>query len=263
VSDKNVRTAMHGQTLVISIDRPEVLNAIDAATSQALGEALDTADRSPEVRAIIVTGAGDRSFCAGADLKALSGGELPYSPTRPDWGFAGFINHPVSTPVIAAVNGLAIGGGLELMLAADVVVAVRTAKVGLTEVTRGIIASGGGLVRLPQQIPLKIAMELILTGRVVTMEDLAPWGIVNAFVDDAADVLPRALSIAESIAANAPLAVQASKRVALGIIDGRPGGDDARWMASEAETVAVRQSEDAQEGPRAFIERRPPVWKGR
>jgi crotonobetainyl-CoA hydratase len=262
LSAKPVVTDVYDHTMLITLDRPEVLNAIDAQTSGLLGEALEEGATNPDVRAVVLTGSGSRSFCAGADLKALATGELPYSSAHPEWGFAGYINHPISKPVIAAVNGLALGGGLELMLASDLVVAVRSARIGLPEVTRGILASGGGLVRLPQQLPTKIALKLILTGEVVDAEELSRWGLINELVDEGDNVVDRALALAGAICGNAPLAVQASKRVALGLVDGRPVAQEQRWELSETEAETVRQSEDALEGPLAFVERRAPHWKG-
>jgi crotonobetainyl-CoA hydratase len=257
-----VRSERHDHTLLITIDRPEVLNAIDAATSQQLGDVVEGAATDPEVWALVLTGAGARSFCAGADLKSLAAGELPYSATHPEWGFAGFCTHPISKPIVAAVNGLALGGGLELMLASDLVVAHRDARIGLPEVRRGIIASGGGVVRLPEQLPPKVALNLILTGEVTTAGELGPWGLVNELVDDVEAVVPAALALADRICANAPLAVQASKRVALGIIGGRQTQDEAQWEASRSEAAAIRETQDAVEGPLAFIEKRAPHWKG-
>lgn len=260
---KPVNSELNDHTLLITIDRPEVLNAIDAEASELLGEAFHQANHEPDVWAVVLTGAGNRSFCAGADLKAIAVGELPYSQTHPEWGFAGVVTHPVDKPVIAAVNGLALGGGLELMLAADLIVGVRSARVGLPEVTKGIIASGGGLVRLPRQIPTKVALQLILTGETVTVEEMARWGLINEIVESDGDVVGRAMMLSSRITANAPLAVQASKRVALGLADDQVMGEERRWKLCEVEAVAVRQSQDAIEGPRAFMEKRVPEWRGK
>src|SRR5690349_9588436 len=146
--------------LVVTLNRPEARNAVNGDLTLGLGTALEQADADPEIRAVVLTGAGDVSFCAGADLKALSRGESLNPPGTEAWGFAGVVNHAVSVPVIAAVNGTAFGGGTEIVLTADLAVAATTARFGLPEVTRGLIAAAGGLIRLPEQLPTKVAMEL-------------------------------------------------------------------------------------------------------
>jgi crotonobetainyl-CoA hydratase len=250
------------RTVLITIDRPEARNAVDTAVATRLGAAVAEADADPEVWCIVLTGAGDRAFCAGADLKALGRGELPIDPAHPEWGFAGYVGHPVSTPTIAAVNGPALGGGTELALASDLVVAADTATFGLPEVTRGIIAAAGGVLRLPHQVPQKVAMRLILTGEPMTASDAERWGLVNEVVP-AAEARARALELADRICANAPLAVQASKRLALGIVDGSLPHEAAAWARNQAEVERVAGSADAMEGITAFVERRSPVWRGR
>jgi len=251
-----------GHVLLATLNRPEARNAVNLELATLLGEALDEADRDPEIRAFVVTGAGDKAFCAGADLKALSRGEQLIPPDRAAWGFAGYVSHPVSVPTIAAVNGFALGGGTELALASDLVVAAETAQFGLPEVKRGLLAAAGGVFRMPAQVPRKIAMELMLTGEPIDAVTAQRLGLVNRVV--AADkVLEEALALADRIAANAPLAVQASKRIALGIQDGRVPAEEAAWALNEAEMLAVLRSEDAAEGPRAFAEKRTPVWRAR
>lgn len=257
-----VRVERIEHTTVLTIDRPEARNAVDTDVATQLGEAVAGADADPEVRCIVLTGAGDRSFCAGADLKALARGQFPLAPDHPAWGFAGYVSHPVSTPTIAAVNGAALGGGTELALASDLVVAADTASFGLPEVTRGIIAAAGGVLRLPQQLPQKIAMRLILTGDPIAVEEAARWGLVNEVVR-ADQVLDRALALAARIGANAPLAVQASKRLAVGMVEGTVPSEADGWARNQAEVERVAASVDAMEGIVAFAERRAPVWQGR
>jgi crotonobetainyl-CoA hydratase len=248
--------------LLVVLNRPEARNAVDGALTLALGTALEEADHDPEVRAVVLTGSGDASFCAGADLKAIARGESLNPPGTEAWGFAGLVNHPISKPIVAAVNGTAVGGGTELVLACDLAVAADTATFGLPEVRRGLIAAAGGLVRLPEQLPRKLAMQLILTGRPIDAATALQWGLVNEVVP-ADRVLETALALAHQIAGNAPLAVQASKRVALGLRGGTVPAEADGWGASDAEMIALMGSEDAIEGPTAFAEKREPRWEGR
>ena len=163
-SDAAALVERRGNVMIITINRPEARNAINGAVSTVVGNAIEEAEADPEVRVIVLTGAGDKSFCAGADLKALSRGESLAAPGNEHWGFAGFVQHPVSTPTIAAVNGTALGGGTEIVLTADLVVAAQSASFGLPEVKRGLLAGAAGVFRLPGQIPHRLAMEMILTG---------------------------------------------------------------------------------------------------
>lgn len=253
-----------GHVMIVTLNRPEARNAINEAVWLGAGEALAEADRDVEVRVVIVTGAGDQSFCAGADLKALSRGEriAPADSEKVAWGFAGIVSHAISKPLIAAVNGTALGGGTEIALACDLVVAAQSATFGLPEVKRGILAGAGGAFRLVQQLPKKVAMEMLLTGDPIDAARALDLGLVNAVVPRS-ELLDAALRLAERIAANAPLSVQASKRIALGMVEGRVAGDDAAWALTRKESGGVMRSEDAREGPRAFAEKRAPVWKGR
>lgn len=254
----------HEHVLVLTINRPAARNAIDIAVTEALGDAMKAADNDPDVRAVVLTGSGDKSFCAGADLKAIARGEnlLPAAGERAAWGFAGYTSHHISKPTIAAVNGTAFGGGTELVLASDLAVAADTATFGLPEVKRGIIAGAGGVFRLPVQIPRKIAYELMFTGEPINARRALDLGLVNRVVP-ARDVLPEAIEIARSIAANAPLAVQATKRVAQQIVDGVALTERELWEISTRERSIVRETEDAKEGPRAFAEKRAPIWSAR
>lgn len=248
--------------MVITLNRPEAMNAVNRELATLLGQAVERAEQDPDVRAVVLTGAGGRAFCAGADLKAVARGEDISVPGRESWGFAGFVTHPISKPTIAAVTGFALGGGTELSLASDLVVAGRSSRFGLPEVTRGIIAAAGGIVRLPTQLPRKIAMQMIVTGEPIDADTAARWGLVNQVVDDDR-VLAVAVELARRIAANAPLAVQASKRVAIGITDGTVPAEGEAWTRNAEAIAVVMASQDAREGPRAFAERRAPVWQGR
>ncbi|TQR86101.1 crotonase/enoyl-CoA hydratase family protein [Mycobacterium hodleri] len=256
-----VLTERRGNVLLITLNRPEARNAVNAAVSTGLGDALHEAQHDPEVRAIVVTGAG-QSFCAGADLKAISRRENIFHPEHAEWGFAGFVQHVVDKPVIAAVNGTALGGGTELALASDLVVAEERTTFGLPEVKRGLIAAAGGVFRIVEQLPRKVAMELVFTGEPMSSADALKWGLVNQVVPDGT-VVDAALALAERITVNAPLAVWASKRVAAGIDDGVITADEAGWTRTMREMGTVLRSQDAREGPLAFAEKRQPVWQAK
>ena len=167
-----VLTERRGRVLLVTLNRPAARNAVNLAVTLGLGDALEEAEHDRDIWAVIVTGAGDKAFCAGADLKAISRGEslAPADPARAAWGFGGYVTHHISKPTIAAVNGFALGGGTEISLASDLVVAADTASFGLPEVKRGIYAAAGGVFRLPAQIPKKVAMEMILTGEPITAQ---------------------------------------------------------------------------------------------
>jgi crotonobetainyl-CoA hydratase len=255
-------TERRGNVLIITLNRPEARNAVNSAVSTAVGDAMAQAQQDPDVRVVVITGSGDKSFCAGADLKALSRGEQLLHPDQPKWGFAGYVRHFIDKPTIAAVNGTALGGGTELALASDLVIAGKTAKFGLPEVKRGLVAAAGGVFRLVEQLPRKVALELMFTGEPMSSSDALKWGLINEVVPDGTE-LDAALALAERITVNAPLAVQASKRVAVGVDDGIITDDEVGWTRTMREIVMLMQSEDAKEGPLAFAEKRQPVWKAK
>lgn len=257
-----VRTERRDHVLLVTLDRPEARNAVNGEVSTLLGDALHEADTDPGIRVVVITGAGERSFCAGADLKAISRGEDIFPAENRQWGFAGMMQQYVSVPVIAAVNGTALGGGCEIALACDLVVAADHAVFGLPEVRRGLIAAAGGAFRLPAQLPHRVAMEMMLTGEPITAGRALDLHLINHVVP-ADRLLDTALELAGTIAANAPLAVQGTKRVALGITDGGRPAEVDQWKVNDTETITVMTSEDAAEGPRAFAEKRAPVWKAR
>lgn len=254
-------TERRGNVMLITINRPEARNAVNSAVSAAVGDALQAAQDDSEVRAVVITGAGE-SFCAGADLKAIARRESLFHPDHAEWGFAGYVQHYIDKPTIAAVNGTALGGGTELALASDLVVAEERAKFGLPEVKRGLIAAAGGVFRIVDHLPRKVAMELLFTGEPMSSADALRWGLINEVVPDGTAV-EAALALAERITRNAPLAVWASKRVAMGVDDGVITGDEAGWSRTMREISTVIRSEDAKEGPLAFAEKRQPVWKAK
>ncbi|GGL15517.1 enoyl-CoA hydratase-related protein [Nocardia jinanensis] len=263
-AERPVRTELHGAVLVITIDRPRVRNAVDAAVAEGIGDALEYAQADPAVRAIVLTGAVGPCFCSGGDLGEMAAGRSiePADPAKQGWGFGGICEHPIDKPIVAAVNGHAIGGGAEMALACDLVVAVESAEFSLPEVRRGYIASGGGAVWLSRWVPRAIAMEILLLGDRFSAAQAERWGLVNRVVPDG-QALTAALALAEAIAANAPLAVQAHKRLVAGLTDSRFAAAASDWARNHAEHEHIHRTEDAAEGPRAFIEKRAPVWKGR
>ena len=192
-------TERRGNILVITINRPEARNAVNSAVSVGVGDALQEAQDTADIWAVVITGAGDKSFCAGADLKAISRRENIFHPQHPEWGFAGYVQHFIDKPTIAAVNGTALGGGTELALASDLVVAQQSAKFGLPEVKRGLIAAAGGVFRIVDQLPRKIAMRLLVTGEPITADEALRWGLINETVSDGESVLEAAVALAERL----------------------------------------------------------------
>jgi crotonobetainyl-CoA hydratase len=250
-----------GHVLVLVLNRPEARNAATAQMATVVGDTIQRAEEDRSVRAIVITGAGSRAFCAGADLASVLNGQPPIHPDHPEWSFLGLVRQPTKTPLIAAVNGFAVGGGFEVVLAADIAVAAAGASFALPEVKRGLLAAAGGPLRLPAAVPSKVAMYTLLTGASMDAATAERWGLVNEVVDDD-QVLPRALEIADSIAANAPLAVRATKAIGRVISDEVFADEELGWQITARELPAVKQSADAAEGPRAFLEKRRPIWTG-
>lgn len=239
---------------VITIQRPEARNAVDRETALAVEAAVKQVNAEAAIRCAIITGSGG-NFCAGMDLKAFLRGEVV---RLPDTGFAGVTQANLQKPFIAAVEGYALAGGFEIMLACDMVVASSAAKFGLTEVKRGLVANAGGLVRLPRQMPVKLASEFVLTGEIFPVERLATAGLVNRVVPEG-EALAEAVKLARIIAANGPMAVAVSRRV---LRESLEWPEEALFERQFAITAPVFASQDAREGAAAFAEKRTPVWKG-
>ena len=241
--------------MTITINRPEVKNAINRAVTLGVAEGLDELDARDDLRVGILTGAGG-TFCAGMDLKAYLRGEVTRIEGR---GILGIAQMPPKKPMIAAVEGYALAGGFEAVLACDLLVAGRSAQFGIPEVKRGLAAMAGGLMRLPRRIPEQIAMEAALTGEFLSAKRLYHFGLVNKLVEDGG-ALAAATEMAKKIIANAPLAVAASKRV---IVESRDWPIDQMFARQAEITSHILGSEDAREGAKAFAEKRPANWKGR
>ncbi|MGX5185152.1 crotonase/enoyl-CoA hydratase family protein [Streptomyces avermitilis] len=254
-STTEVRTETIGSSLLITIDRPKARNAVNAAVATQLAAAIDQLEADPALRAAVLTGA-QGTFSAGMDLKAALAGESPEIPGR---GFGGLTRAQTTKPLIAAVEGWAMGGGFELALGCDLIVAADDARFGLPEVGRGLIAAGGGVIRLPKRIPYHLAMELLLTGEPVSGERAGQLGIANRVVA-AGETVATALQLAERIAQNAPLALAAVKNL-VRAADGAPEEEAFAVQGRLMATLAA--SADVREGMTAFTERRSPVWQGR
>jgi enoyl-CoA hydratase len=239
----------------ITINRPESRNAMTLVAAKLIAAALDELDARDDLRIGILTGAGN-SFCAGMDLKGFLRGERP---SLPDRGFGGLTKRPPKKPLIAAVEGYALAGGFELVMACDLVVAAENAQFGVPEVKRGLVAAAGGLVRLPRQLPYRVAMELILTGDMFPAPRAHACGLVNRLTKPG-EALAEAKKLAQSIATNGPLSVAASKRV---VVESQDWPANELWERQAALTEHIFSSADAREGSAAFAEKRKPVWQGR
>jgi crotonobetainyl-CoA hydratase len=258
-----VKLQRRGAVLEITLDRPKA-NAIDLKTSKALHAAFRTLQDDDTLRVAILTGAGERIFSAGWDLKAAASGEEAPDTDFGPGGFAGLTAFwELTKPVIAAVNGVAIAGGCELALAADLLVVADHAEFALSEVTVGLVADAGGIQRLPRRIPLAIATELLLTGRRFTAQEAKAWGLANAVVP-AAELMDAARALADRIVAAAPLSVAAVKAI-LAATEGMGVREAYEHVAAGNVPAhrAMQVSEDSREGAKAFVERRAPMWKGR
>ena len=241
--------------LTITINRPEARNAVTLAVAQGIAAALDQLDAHDDLRIGILTGAGG-NFCAGMDLKGFLRGERPSIEGR---GFGGLTARPPRKPLIAAVEGYALAGGFELVLACDLVVAADNAQFGVPEVKRGLAATAGGLMRLPRQLPYRIALELALTGDMFPAARAHAYGLINRLTSPGG-ALQEAHRLAQTIAANGPLSVAASKRV---IVESQEWSAEEMWERQAALTAHVFTSADAREGSAAFAEKRKPVWQGK
>lgn len=251
--EPEVIVEQRGRILLITINRPKAKNAVNAAVANGLAAAVDQLDGDPGLSVGILTGAGG-SFCAGMDLKAFARGELPIVEGRG----MGFTERPPDKPLIAAVEGYALAGGTELALATDLIVASKDSAFGIPEVKRGLVAGGGGLLRLPQRIPSAIAMELALTGDNLSAERAHALGLVNVLAEPGG-ALDAAMALAEKIAANGPLAVAATKRI---IVESRGWSPDTMFAEQNKLLAPVFGSNDAKEGAIAFAEKRAPQWTG-
>ncbi|MGN3975229.1 crotonase/enoyl-CoA hydratase family protein [Tsuneonella sp. SYSU-LHT278] len=247
-------TEVRDGVLIVTINRPEARNAMNRAAAEGIAAAMDRLDADDNLRVGVLTGAGG-TFCSGMDLKGFLRGESPSIEGR---GFGGVVQAPPKKPLIAAVEGYALAGGLELMIACDLVVASAGAKFGIPEVKRGLVAAAGGVMMLPDQIPERIAMELALTGEFIDAARAYELGLINKVADGSA--LDAALELAAKIVANGPLAVRVSKQI---VRESRGWPMDERYDRQAQLIAPVFVSEDAREGSLAFAEKRSPNWKGR
>ena len=255
MSEPAVLTEVSDGVMTITINRPNAKNAVNKDVAEGIAAALDALDADDNTHVVILTGAGG-TFCSGMDLKAFVTGETPYVAGR---GFAGMVEKSTDKPMIAAVEGYALAGGCELAITCDLIVAADNSMFGIPEVKRGLAAAAGGLVRLPRQIPSRVAMEMALTGDFMSAERAMSVGLINQ-IAPAGEALEQAKALAAKIAENGPLAVKRSKQVIKESID---WSQDEMFANQQEITSAVFSSEDAIEGATAFAEKRKPNWKGR
>jgi enoyl-CoA hydratase len=253
-----VKYEKRGHIGILTIDRPEARNAVNGEVAEAMEAGIDAIEADEDVWIGILTGNGP-VFSAGADLKAISAGQAASIQTKRG-GFGGIVVRERTKPIIAAVDGPALAGGTEMVLACDLVVASTQARFGIPEAKRSLVAAAGGLFRLPRKIPFNVAMELALTGDPIDAERAYHFGLVNRLVEPGT-VLDAAIELAEQICVNAPLAVRESRRL---VLESIAVDDDAEGVRqSGAALMGLASTEDFAEGPMAFIEKRDPVWKGR
>ncbi len=244
-----------GHVEIVTINRPDARNAINRATAVALGDALDDCETDDDVWVVVLTAAGDKAFSAGMDLKAFAAGEFPIT----DKGFGGITQRDFPKPLIAAANGSALAGGFEIMISCDMVIAADHAKFGIPEASRGLVAGGGGLIRLPKLVPLAVAYEMALTADPIDAQRAYELGLVNHVVPGD-KVLDTAIALAERIAKNAPLAVRTSKDV---MKKSREMSEKDSWVLNGEAFGMIGRSADALEGATAFAQKREPNWQGK
>jgi len=254
MSEAEVLTEVDGNVLIVTINRPDAKNAMNKAAAEGISAAMDRLDAEADLRCAILTGAGG-TFCSGMDLKGFLRGESPSVPGR---GFGGLSQWTPKKPIIAAVDGYALAGGMEMALSCDLIVASASAKFGIPEAKRGLAAAAGGLIKLPRQIPPRIAMELALTGDFITAQRAYELGFVNQIVEGPS--LDAAKALAARIAENGPLALIASKGI---IRDSHEWTEAEMWTKQQAYIAPVFTSSDAREGAAAFAEKRKPNWQGK
>jgi enoyl-CoA hydratase len=241
--------------MTITLNRPKAKNAVNLAMAEAVAAAMEELDDNDDIRVAILTGTGG-NFCAGMDLKAFITGELPVIPGR---GFGGLAEQSPAKPLLAAVEGYALAGGLELMISCDLIVAAEDAQFGITEVKRGLVAGAGGLMKLPRQIPPRLAMEMALVGDFCSAQRAAEMGLINRVVPTGT-ALDAAKELAAKIAANGPMAVRVSKQI---MVEQEDWSTEEMWAKQGELANPVFVSEDAIEGATAFAEKRAPNWKGK
>lgn len=248
----------------IVLNRPDAMNAINREVSDVIAGVMQRADTDPEIKAVVIGSSHPKVFCAGADLAALSKGIAVYDTDGPNasWGLAGCTARTPAVPVIAAVDGAALGGGFEIALAADILIASSSATFGLPEVQVGLIAAAGGVVRLPRQLPRKVALDVLLTGERLDAERAYGLGLVSRLAEPG-EAVDTAMEVAARIAGHAPLAVRSSKSTALELVDGVERDEVSRWERSHEAFAAILETDDAREGATAFKEKRTPSWTGR